>query len=168
MKPLGHSKVVSLNDLASKLDKEGHSKMDVIQKRTKQISEMWETLCNAIQLRTEVGNAWKPGALISLQSPTSFLSQTSALLMCWNTRFTWVMSTFYSIFSRFISLYSHCLPYCSRQGLYLKDTYQLWVIVFLNSLLNLVSWKTKQIQQFTTTNSSLALPLIRLFLELFI
>lgn len=70
---------------------------------------------------------------------------------CWNRRFTGVMSTFYSIFSRFISLYSHCLPYCSRQGLYLKDTYQLQVIVFLNSLLTLVSWKTKPIQQFTTT-----------------
>lgn len=55
-KPLGHSKVASLNELASKLDKEGHSKMDVIQKRTKQINEMWETLCNAIQMRTEVGN----------------------------------------------------------------------------------------------------------------
>ncbi|NXD33924.1 SPTN5 protein, partial [Copsychus sechellarum] len=53
MKPLGHSKVVSLNELASKLDKEGHSKMDVIQKRTKQINEMWETLCNEIQIRTE-------------------------------------------------------------------------------------------------------------------
>ncbi|XP_053802113.1 spectrin beta chain, non-erythrocytic 5 [Vidua chalybeata] len=53
MKPLGHSKVVSLNDLASKLDKEGHSKMDVIQKRTKQINEMWEKLCNAIEIRTE-------------------------------------------------------------------------------------------------------------------
>ncbi|NXE64048.1 SPTN5 protein, partial [Calcarius ornatus] len=53
MKPLGHSKVVSLNELASKLDKEGHSKMDVIQKRTKQINEMWEKLCNAIDIRTE-------------------------------------------------------------------------------------------------------------------
>ncbi|NWW62036.1 SPTN5 protein, partial [Ifrita kowaldi] len=53
MKPLGHSKVVSLNELASKLDKEGHSKMDVIQTRTKQINEMWEKLCNAIQIRTE-------------------------------------------------------------------------------------------------------------------
>ncbi|NWZ66645.1 SPTN5 protein, partial [Acrocephalus arundinaceus] len=53
MKPLGHSKVISLNELASKLDKEGHSKMDVIQKRTKQTNEMWEALCNAIQLRTE-------------------------------------------------------------------------------------------------------------------
>ncbi|NXC11410.1 SPTN5 protein, partial [Orthonyx spaldingii] len=53
MKPLGHSKVVSLNELGSKLDKEGHSKMDVIQKRTKQINEMWEKLCNAIQIRTE-------------------------------------------------------------------------------------------------------------------
>nr|XP_031360795.1 spectrin beta chain, non-erythrocytic 5 [Lonchura striata domestica] len=53
MKPLGHSKVVSLNELASKLDKEGHSKMDVIQKRTKQINEMWEKLCNAIEIRTE-------------------------------------------------------------------------------------------------------------------
>uniref|UniRef100_A0A8C9MEA9 Calponin-homology (CH) domain-containing protein n=1 Tax=Serinus canaria TaxID=9135 RepID=A0A8C9MEA9_SERCA len=45
MKPLGHSKVVSLNELASKLDKEDHSKMDVIQKRAKQINEMWEKLC---------------------------------------------------------------------------------------------------------------------------
>ncbi|NWT70613.1 SPTN5 protein, partial [Prunella himalayana] len=53
MKPLGHSKVVSLNELASKLEKEGHSKMDVIQKRTKQINEMWEKLCNAIEIRTE-------------------------------------------------------------------------------------------------------------------
>ncbi|NWV85162.1 SPTN5 protein, partial [Dasyornis broadbenti] len=53
MKPLGHSKVVSLNELASKLDKEDHSKMDVIQKRTKQINEMWEKLCHAIQIRTE-------------------------------------------------------------------------------------------------------------------
>lgn len=56
IKPLGHSKVVSLNELASKLDKEGHSKMDVIQTRTKQINEMWEKLRNAIQIRTEVGN----------------------------------------------------------------------------------------------------------------
>lgn len=56
IKPLGHSKVVSLNELASKLDKEGHSKMDIIQTRTKQINEMWEKLRNAIQIRTEVGN----------------------------------------------------------------------------------------------------------------
>uniref|UniRef100_A0A8D0F0G0 Calponin-homology (CH) domain-containing protein n=1 Tax=Strix occidentalis caurina TaxID=311401 RepID=A0A8D0F0G0_STROC len=53
VKPLGHSKVVSLNELASKLEKEGHSKMDVIQKRTKQSNEMWEKLCHAIQTRTE-------------------------------------------------------------------------------------------------------------------
>ncbi|NXY15062.1 SPTN5 protein, partial [Atrichornis clamosus] len=53
MKPLGHSRVISLNELASKLDKEGHSKMDIIQKRTKQINEMWEKLCHAIQTRTE-------------------------------------------------------------------------------------------------------------------
>ncbi|KAM6392440.1 LOW QUALITY PROTEIN: spectrin beta chain, non-erythrocytic 5 [Pluvialis apricaria] len=53
VKPLGHSKVVSLNELASKLEKEGHSKMDVIQKRTKQINETWEKLCYAIQARTE-------------------------------------------------------------------------------------------------------------------
>uniref|UniRef100_A0A8C3KKS8 Calponin-homology (CH) domain-containing protein n=1 Tax=Calidris pygmaea TaxID=425635 RepID=A0A8C3KKS8_9CHAR len=53
VKPLGHSKVVSLNELASKLEKEGHSKMDIIQKRTKQINEMWEKLCHAIQTRTE-------------------------------------------------------------------------------------------------------------------
>ncbi|KAM7109778.1 LOW QUALITY PROTEIN: spectrin beta chain, non-erythrocytic 5 [Ciconia maguari] len=53
VKPLGHSKVVSLNELASKLEKEGHSKMDIIQKRTKQINEMWEKLCHAIQARTE-------------------------------------------------------------------------------------------------------------------
>ncbi|NWW71973.1 SPTN5 protein, partial [Climacteris rufus] len=52
-KPLGHSKIVSLNELATKLDKEGHSKMDVIQKRTKQINEMWDKLCHAIQIRTE-------------------------------------------------------------------------------------------------------------------
>uniref|UniRef100_A0A8C5IUB0 Calponin-homology (CH) domain-containing protein n=1 Tax=Junco hyemalis TaxID=40217 RepID=A0A8C5IUB0_JUNHY len=76
MKPLGHSKVVSLNELASKLHKEGHSKMDVIQKRTKQINEMWEKLCNAIDIRTEVGNILKTGALISLQPPMPFLSQT--------------------------------------------------------------------------------------------
>uniref|UniRef100_A0A8D2MJU5 Spectrin beta, non-erythrocytic 5 n=1 Tax=Zonotrichia albicollis TaxID=44394 RepID=A0A8D2MJU5_ZONAL len=76
MKPLGHSKVVSLNELASKLDKEGHSKMDVIQKRTKQINEMWEKLCNAIDIRTEVGNILKTGALISSQPPMPFLSQT--------------------------------------------------------------------------------------------
>lgn len=56
VKPLAHSKVVSLNELASKLEKEGHSKMDIIQKRTKQINEMWEELCHAIQARTEVGN----------------------------------------------------------------------------------------------------------------
>uniref|UniRef100_A0A8C3DHV3 Spectrin beta, non-erythrocytic 5 n=1 Tax=Corvus moneduloides TaxID=1196302 RepID=A0A8C3DHV3_CORMO len=56
MKPLGHSKVVSLNELASKLDKEGHSRMDVIQTRTKQINEMWEKLCNAIQIKTEAKN----------------------------------------------------------------------------------------------------------------
>ncbi|NWS56399.1 SPTN5 protein, partial [Chunga burmeisteri] len=53
LKPLGHSKVVSLNELASKLEKEDHSKMDVIQKRTKQINETWEKLCHAIQTRTE-------------------------------------------------------------------------------------------------------------------
>ncbi|NXG60038.1 SPTN5 protein, partial [Hemiprocne comata] len=53
VKPLGHSKVVSLNDLAAKLEKEGHSKMDIIQKRTKQINGMWEKLCHAIQTRTE-------------------------------------------------------------------------------------------------------------------
>lgn len=81
IKPLGHSKVVSLNELASKLDKEGHSKMDVIQKRTKQIHEMWEKLCNSIDIRTEVGNTLKTGTLISLQPPMPFLSQTSALLM---------------------------------------------------------------------------------------
>lgn len=56
VKPLGHSKVVSLNELASKLEKECHSKMDIIQKRTKQINETWEKLCHAIQTRTEVGN----------------------------------------------------------------------------------------------------------------
>lgn len=164
-KPLGHSKVASLNELASKLDKEGHSKMDVIQKRTKQINEMWETLCNAIQMRTEVGNTWKTGASISLQSPTSFFPKP---LHCssGNTRFTGAMSTFCSIFSRCISLYSHCLPYCSWQGSYLKDVYQLRVIVFLNSLLTLVPWKTKPIQQFTTTSRSRSLPLISLFMEL--
>ncbi|KFQ58276.1 Spectrin beta chain, non-erythrocytic 5, partial [Pelecanus crispus] len=53
VKPLGHSKVVVLGELASKLEKEGHSKMDIIQKRTKQINEMWEKLCHAIQTRTE-------------------------------------------------------------------------------------------------------------------
>ncbi|XP_009472039.1 PREDICTED: spectrin beta chain, non-erythrocytic 5 [Nipponia nippon] len=53
VKPLGHSKVVSLNELASKLEKEGHSKLDIIQKRTKQINEMWEKLCHAVQTRTE-------------------------------------------------------------------------------------------------------------------
>ncbi|NXW82166.1 SPTN5 protein, partial [Alopecoenas beccarii] len=53
VKPLGHSKVVSLNELASKLEKECHSKMDIIQKRTKQINETWEKLCHAIQTRTE-------------------------------------------------------------------------------------------------------------------
>ncbi|XP_047920914.1 spectrin beta chain, non-erythrocytic 5 [Anser cygnoides] len=53
VKPLGHSKVLSLNDLASKLEKDGHSKTDIIQKRTKQINEMWEKLCHAIQTRTE-------------------------------------------------------------------------------------------------------------------
>ncbi|XP_065538942.1 spectrin beta chain, non-erythrocytic 5 [Lathamus discolor] len=53
VKPLGHSRVVSLHELASKLEKEGHSKMDIIQKRTKQIDEMWEKLCHAIQTRTE-------------------------------------------------------------------------------------------------------------------
>ncbi|XP_054684656.1 spectrin beta chain, non-erythrocytic 5 [Grus americana] len=53
VKPLGHSKVVSLNELASKLEKEGHSKMDIIQKRTKQINDTWEKLCHAIQTRTE-------------------------------------------------------------------------------------------------------------------
>ncbi|XP_056200822.1 spectrin beta chain, non-erythrocytic 5 [Falco biarmicus] len=53
VKPLGHPKVVSLNELASKLEKEGHSKVDVIQKRTKQINEMWEKLCHDIQTRTE-------------------------------------------------------------------------------------------------------------------
>ncbi|XP_065610862.1 spectrin beta chain, non-erythrocytic 5 isoform X1 [Cyrtonyx montezumae] len=53
IKPLGHSKVLSLNELASKLEKDGHSKTDIIQKRTKQINEMWEKLCHAIQTRTE-------------------------------------------------------------------------------------------------------------------
>ncbi|XP_054017486.1 spectrin beta chain, non-erythrocytic 5 [Dryobates pubescens] len=53
VKPLGHSKVVSLNELASKLEKEGHSKVDIIQKRTKQINGMWERLCHTIQTRTE-------------------------------------------------------------------------------------------------------------------
>ncbi|NXF34969.1 SPTN5 protein, partial [Nyctibius bracteatus] len=53
VKPLGHSKVVSLNELASKLEKESHSKMDIIQKRTKQINETWEKLCHDIQIRTE-------------------------------------------------------------------------------------------------------------------
>ncbi|XP_040455901.1 spectrin beta chain, non-erythrocytic 5 isoform X2 [Falco naumanni] len=53
VKPLGHPKVVSLNELASKLEKEGHSKVDIIQKRTKQINEMWEKLCHDIQTRTE-------------------------------------------------------------------------------------------------------------------
>ncbi|NWS72003.1 SPTN5 protein, partial [Crotophaga sulcirostris] len=53
VKPLGHSKVVSLNELASKLKKEGHSKSDIIQMRTKQTNETWEKLCHAIQARTE-------------------------------------------------------------------------------------------------------------------
>ncbi|XP_027530020.1 spectrin beta chain, non-erythrocytic 5 [Neopelma chrysocephalum] len=53
VKPLGHSKVVSLNELTSKLYKEGHSKMDIIETRTKQINETWEKLCHAIQMRTE-------------------------------------------------------------------------------------------------------------------
>ncbi|NWW90294.1 SPTN5 protein, partial [Rhynochetos jubatus] len=53
VKPLGRSKVVSLNELASKLEKEDHSKMDIIQKRTKQINAKWEILCHAIQARTE-------------------------------------------------------------------------------------------------------------------
>ncbi|XP_061199763.1 spectrin beta chain, non-erythrocytic 5 [Neopsephotus bourkii] len=53
VKPLGQSRVVSLHELASKLEREGHSKMDIIQKRTKQINEMWENLCHAIQTRTE-------------------------------------------------------------------------------------------------------------------
>ncbi|NXG68257.1 SPTN5 protein, partial [Baryphthengus martii] len=53
VKPLGHSKVISLNELASKLEKESHSKMDIIQKRTKQMNETWEKLCQAIQTRTE-------------------------------------------------------------------------------------------------------------------
>ncbi|XP_068802060.1 spectrin beta chain, non-erythrocytic 5 isoform X2 [Struthio camelus] len=53
VKPLGYSKVLSLNELASKLEKEGHSKTEVIQKRAKQINEMWEELCHAIQTRTE-------------------------------------------------------------------------------------------------------------------
>ncbi|XP_052552192.1 spectrin beta chain, non-erythrocytic 5 [Tympanuchus pallidicinctus] len=53
IKPLGHSKVLSLNELASKLEKDGHSKTDIIQRRTKQINEMWEKLCHAIQTRTE-------------------------------------------------------------------------------------------------------------------
>lgn len=57
VKPMGHSKVLSLNDLAAKLEKDGHSKTDIIRKRTKQINEMWEKLCHAIQTRTEVGNA---------------------------------------------------------------------------------------------------------------
>ncbi|KAM6073898.1 spectrin beta chain, non-erythrocytic 5 [Chlamydotis macqueenii] len=53
VKPLGHSKVVSLNELGAKLEKENHSKMDIIQERTRQINETWEKLCHAIQTRTE-------------------------------------------------------------------------------------------------------------------
>lgn len=72
VKPLGHSRVVSLHELASKLEKEGHSKMDIIQKRTKQVNEMWEKLCHAIQTRTEVGLQEKLG--------TEFLAVSYVLL----------------------------------------------------------------------------------------
>uniref|UniRef100_A0A8B9QPH1 Calponin-homology (CH) domain-containing protein n=1 Tax=Anas platyrhynchos TaxID=8839 RepID=A0A8B9QPH1_ANAPL len=66
VKPMGHSKVLSLNDLAAKLEKDGHSKTDIIQKRTKQINEMWEKLCHAIQTRTEVGNDLVLQSILSL------------------------------------------------------------------------------------------------------
>nr|XP_009682974.1 PREDICTED: spectrin beta chain, non-erythrocytic 5 [Struthio camelus australis] len=42
-----------LDDVEVLEEKEGHSKTEVIQKRAKQINEMWEELCHAIQTRTE-------------------------------------------------------------------------------------------------------------------
>uniref|UniRef100_A0A8C3LH89 Spectrin beta, non-erythrocytic 5 n=1 Tax=Chrysolophus pictus TaxID=9089 RepID=A0A8C3LH89_CHRPC len=80
IKPLGHSKVLSINELASKLEKDGHSKTDIIQKRTKQINEMWEKLCHAIQTRTEVGNTLKLEDLV-LQSILSLFQRDLGAIM---------------------------------------------------------------------------------------
>ncbi|CAM5151113.1 unnamed protein product [Natator depressus] len=53
VKPLGHAKVFSINELASHLEKECHSQIGDIQRRTHQVNDTWERLCQAIQTRTE-------------------------------------------------------------------------------------------------------------------
>ncbi|XP_065259867.1 spectrin beta chain, non-erythrocytic 5 [Emys orbicularis] len=53
VKPLGHTKVFSINELASHLEKECHSQIGDIQRRTHQVNDTWERLCQAIQTRTE-------------------------------------------------------------------------------------------------------------------
>uniref|UniRef100_A0A452IK20 Calponin-homology (CH) domain-containing protein n=1 Tax=Gopherus agassizii TaxID=38772 RepID=A0A452IK20_9SAUR len=53
VKPLGHTKVFSVNELASHLEKECHSQIGDIQRRTSQVNDTWERLCQAIQTRTE-------------------------------------------------------------------------------------------------------------------
>ncbi|XP_019374606.1 PREDICTED: spectrin beta chain, non-erythrocytic 5 [Gavialis gangeticus] len=53
VKPLGYSKVSSINELASNLSKEGLSQIKDVQKRTQRINDTWEKLCQAIQARTE-------------------------------------------------------------------------------------------------------------------
>nr|XP_025044105.1 spectrin beta chain, non-erythrocytic 5 [Pelodiscus sinensis] len=53
MKPLGHTKVFAINEFASHLEKECHSQIGEIQKRTHQVNDTWERLCQAIQTRTE-------------------------------------------------------------------------------------------------------------------
>ncbi|XP_050810875.1 spectrin beta chain, non-erythrocytic 5 isoform X3 [Gopherus flavomarginatus] len=53
VKPLGHTKVFSVNELASHLEKECHSQIGDIQRRTRQVNDTWERLCQAIQTRTE-------------------------------------------------------------------------------------------------------------------
>uniref|UniRef100_A0A8C3S247 Calponin-homology (CH) domain-containing protein n=1 Tax=Chelydra serpentina TaxID=8475 RepID=A0A8C3S247_CHESE len=53
VKPLGHTKVFSINELASHLEKECHSQIADIQRRTHQVNDTWEGLCQAIQTRTE-------------------------------------------------------------------------------------------------------------------
>uniref|UniRef100_A0A8C8T063 Calponin-homology (CH) domain-containing protein n=1 Tax=Pelusios castaneus TaxID=367368 RepID=A0A8C8T063_9SAUR len=53
VKPLGHTKVFSINELASHLEKECHSQIGDIQRKTHQINDTWDRLCQAIQTRTE-------------------------------------------------------------------------------------------------------------------
>ncbi|XP_074853761.1 spectrin beta chain, non-erythrocytic 5 [Carettochelys insculpta] len=53
VKPLGQTKVSSINELASHLERECHSQIGEIQRRTHQVNDAWERLCQAIQTRTE-------------------------------------------------------------------------------------------------------------------